>query len=193
MLWRADLTVVDSDYVIETIAIIDGTHRDERIAGALAAWRGLCLGGARPAATRFDPTAFGHALGHLHVMDVIGGPSSDSLDFRYTVFGSAIANRMGIDMTGRLVSELSGPVREASLADYRTSVAFGQPRLSRVWQGMPRPVATWVRLTLPFGEPDVRRIVTLSLPHDEVAHDAELSAPTDGPIRAAARWLGLAR
>ena len=68
----------------------------------LQTWQAKCAGRVLPARGDFDPAALRPHLGWLCIVDL--PPGIDEL--RYRLIGSRIADFVGRDMTGRLVSEV---------------------------------------------------------------------------------------
>jgi hypothetical protein len=66
-----------------------------------ADWDSRRRGREFPARQDFDPCDLKYILGCLNLVDMLRGP----LRFRYRVFGSEIARRLGIEMTGRMVDD----------------------------------------------------------------------------------------
>lgn len=75
----------------------------------LAHWHRLAADGAPPPARRIDPTALRPAFGYMTVLEPIDG----GRDFRYRLHGGALARMIGIDMTGRRLSEHPNHVHAA--------------------------------------------------------------------------------
>ena len=111
-------------------------------------WQAIARDGALPHIRKIDPFELRPALGYLMVLD----PIDDGRDFRYRLYGSAIARISGLDMTGRKTSEhpASAYVSEFGIAIYRASLKARVPFYSTR-----RPVGAelamdWHRLALPF-------------------------------------------
>lgn len=132
----------------------------------LAWWRARMPrgGGLPPASTRVDPLELRPALGHLMIMDVAPGAA----DFRYRLFGTAIADRSGFDLTGKFVSQVPGPSDAVIwfLATYGAAALEGAPLYTEhtPWSAM--SVTRWFRLILPLAGPDgeVARFVVGNVP-----------------------------
>lgn len=87
-------------------------------------WTALRGGREFPARADLDPLDIGFALGNITLIDVLHDP----LRFRYRLHGSVIVDRVGIDMTGKLVDEVPEPERRAFILDnYRTVITTRQP------------------------------------------------------------------
>lgn len=82
--------------------------------------------GARefPGRADIDPLEMRLALGNISLVDVLYAP----LRFRYRLHGSIIAERLGIDMTGRCVDEIPEPDRRSFVEEnFRAVIATRQP------------------------------------------------------------------
>jgi hypothetical protein len=82
--------------------------------------------GARefPGRADIDPLEMRFALGNISLIDVLYEP----LRFRYRLHGSIIADRLGLDMTGRFVDEISEPDRRAFVEEnFRVVIATRSP------------------------------------------------------------------
>lgn len=75
-------------------------------------WQGKCDGDRLPARRDFDPLEMRECLGSIFLVEAV--PELD--DFRYTLIGSEIVRQVGVDSTGKRVSEVFG---EPGLALYR--------------------------------------------------------------------------
>jgi PAS domain len=113
-------------------------------------WQALAGAGALPHIREIDPFKLRPALGYLIVLDPLDG----GRDFRYRLYGSAIARISGLDMTGRKTSEhrASAYVSEFSIAINRAALKARVPIYSTR-----RPVGAevtmrWHRLSLPFAD-----------------------------------------
>lgn len=82
--------------------------------------------GARefPGRADIDPLEMRFALGNISLVDVLYAP----LRFRYRLHGSIIAERLGVDMTGRFVDEIPEPDRRSFVEEnFRVVIATRQP------------------------------------------------------------------
>jgi hypothetical protein len=113
-------------------------------------WSTVRSRGALPLADTVDPLAMRRALGHVMLIDVV----ENGQDFRYRLFGSAIAAVSGFDMTGRLLSghPASAYLREFSLAFYRSTVLQGRSAFSRYALTGTTATAQWHRVALPLAD-----------------------------------------
>lgn len=127
-------------------------------------WTSLKRGAAFPHYRAVDPLEMGPILGYVVLLDPVDG----NRDFRYRLFGSAIAAVSEVDLTGRLASALiaSPPVVEFGLACYRAAARRMEALYTvRSPLGAYR-TAQWHRLTLPLVGDDGRlaRLIAVSLP-----------------------------
>lgn len=105
----------------------------------LADWESRRRGREFPARADFDPVDFGYILGDLSLVEVF----QDPLRFRFRLHASNLADRGGIDMTGRLLDEMPDERRRANalrhyqkvMAERRPSVTFFKREYtdSRIW------------------------------------------------------------
>jgi hypothetical protein len=137
-------------------------------------WNGLAGARAMPEAREIDALEMRPALGYVSLLEVI----EDGRDFRYRVFGSAIAAVVGFDMTGRPASALKAraEVAEFALAIYRAVLARGEPLLAE--HGPPSTISSvaWHSLVLPLADPGgaVVRLLAGAVP---VARDGRALLP----------------
>jgi hypothetical protein len=82
-------------------------------------WDARRQGRRMPARADLDPVDLPFALGHLLLMDVIGPPP---WRFRYRLIGSALTQRAGRDLTGRMVEEIPEPEYRASVVAWHGAV-----------------------------------------------------------------------
>lgn len=77
-----------------------------------------------PSRQDLDPADFKFAVGNVTLIDVLCEP----VRFRFRLIGSLMAQRMGWDLTGKMVDEVpDAEYREGLLAAYRKMVADRQP------------------------------------------------------------------
>ncbi len=77
-----------------------------------------------PSRQDLDPADFKFAVGNVTLIDVLYEP----VRFRFRLIGSLMAQRMGWDLTGKMVDEVpDAEYREGLLAAYRKMVADRQP------------------------------------------------------------------
>jgi hypothetical protein len=123
---------------------------DGRLTTLLAHWQGQreAAGDVAsvPPAAAIDPAALGFILGWLMIME----PLDDGADFKYRLYGSAIAATTGRDLTGYKVSQ-SFPLFAAwTTAVYRAVIAHRHPVLTRHAPRRLVPIDRWERLILPY-------------------------------------------
>jgi hypothetical protein len=119
-------------------------------------WSTLRDGDALPKARSVDPLGMRRSLGYVMLLEEV----ENAHDFRYRVFGSAIAAVSGFDMTGRLLSEhgASAHILEFSLALYRAVAQRRQPVFCRYAPSGTLLTAEWHRTALPLTD-EAGRIV----------------------------------
>lgn len=120
----------------------------EPLAALLRYWSSLRRQQALPLADTIDPLAMRRALGYVMLVDAVEGGQ----DFRYRLFGSAVAAVSGFDMTGRLLSDhqASAYLRAFSLALYRAALQRRRSVFSRYAPAGTTLTAQWHRVTLPL-------------------------------------------
>lgn len=127
-------------------------------------WNELKRGAASPRSADIDPIAMRPVLGYVMLLE----PVDDHHDFRFRVFGSAIASVSEFELTGRLASELiaSAAVIEFGLATYHAVFRRNAPLYTVRFPTGARYTAAWHRLTLPLVDNDgsVERLIAASVP-----------------------------
>ncbi|MBS4047294.1 MAG: PAS domain-containing protein [Alphaproteobacteria bacterium] len=86
--------------------------------------------GSRPYPGRedIDPLELRFIIGHLILVDI----EPDPLRFRYRLFGTAIVQRQGFDMTGKYLDQHPWPeLAEKARETYTEVIESGQPALIR--------------------------------------------------------------
>jgi hypothetical protein len=127
-------------------------------------WTGLAGDRPMPPARAIDAVEMRPALGYVNLLDVV----EEGRDFRYRVFGSAIAAVTGFDMTGRCTSDLKARTEavEFALALHRAVVERGTPLL--IEHGPPSTLSSvaWHNLILPLAgtEGTVARLLAGAVP-----------------------------
>ena len=96
-----------------------------------------------------DPLALRPALGFIMLLDVI----DDGADFRYSLYGSLIAERTGFDWTGRTLSDMTARSFTGLFyaAVYRAVMRRGEPIYTKSWSPTHVAATGWSRLVLPVG------------------------------------------
>jgi hypothetical protein len=127
-------------------------------------WNGLKRGAAIPRFAGIDPLDMRPVLGYVMLLEPVEGDR----DFRFRVFGSAIARVSEFELTGRLASELvaSPAVVEFGLASYRAAFRNRAPLYTVRFTSHAHYTAAWHRLTLPLVDNDgsVARLIAASVP-----------------------------
>lgn len=113
-------------------------------------WTALAAGRAMPRADEIDAIDLRPALGFIILVDVVEA----GRDFRYRLFGSALASASGFDMTGRLLTEhkASPHVHGFYLAAYRASLRRREPMFTEHGPSDVVRTKAWHRLVLPFAD-----------------------------------------
>jgi hypothetical protein len=129
--------IVENDLPVELRSLVD-LWRTKRGSRSLPARRDFPIEDLKP------------WLGRMHVVEVLPG------DFRFAIFATTSAQRMGFELTGKLLSEAPVPdmVKEAE-ETYRQSVNTKRP----VYRRTPPTVYDdrlygFTRVVLPLGEQD---------------------------------------
>lgn len=126
-------------------------------------WRQRSRDGDLPLSEAIDALALRSALGFVMLLEPVDGGA----DFRYRVYGSAIAARSGLELTGKLVSAVPAPLVAAYfLATYRAVLVRRCPLLARHTTHHDIQVTQWDRLILPFVDRDerVHRLLVGNIP-----------------------------
>ena len=96
-----------------------------------------------------DPIRLRPALGFIMLLDVIDGGA----DFRYSLYGSLIAERTGFDWTGRRLSDMIARSFTGIFyaAVYRAVMRRRLPIYTKSWSPSHVAATGWSRLVLPVG------------------------------------------
>ena len=118
------------------------------LAALLEYWLSLRKGDDLPPADSIDPLCMRRALGYVLLVDAV----DEGRDFRYRLFGSAVAAVSGFDMTGRLLSEhgASAYLREFALALYRAAMQRRESVFCTYSPSGTVATACWHRVALPL-------------------------------------------
>lgn len=112
-------------------------------------WRERRAGRRFPSRADIDPVDLKFALGNVTLIDVLRDP----LRFRFRLAGSLFAQRIGMDLTGKLVDEIPDPEYRAQVLQVYTRMAeTGEPTIAlseRLFDGEPRKFET---LRLPLSD-----------------------------------------
>ncbi len=132
-----------------TQPILPGVSRWPDIKAFAGFWRDLCPPGRLPPKSAIDPIAMKRWLGHLSIIEVIDGGA----DYRFRLYGSAVAAAVGFDLTGRSVSEYPGERRIAMRESYQVTVDSRAPCYSSiiVRSSSTTQLVIWERLLVPLG------------------------------------------
>lgn len=136
----------------------------EQLQFLLSYWKNLSDAEGRVTADEIDPLNMWPALGFVILVDVIEGGE----DFRIRVYGSAIAQSVEVDVTGKLISQTpwQGVVMEFFYAVYRAVVIRPEPLYTEHEPPMDVGVKLWHRLMLPLvdGDGEVCRVLVGNVP-----------------------------
>lgn len=137
---------------------IDRAAMDPRTRRFWEFCRALPRDGGLPMRSSAGPEMLRPWLGNLMILD----PIEDGRDFRYRLYGSAIANFCDFDMTGRTVSEFVSKTGGFFLDSYRTCLAAMEPVLTQNVAEHARGMVLWERLLTPFrnGQSGVQIVAT---------------------------------
>jgi hypothetical protein len=101
-------------------------------------WAARRRGRSFPSRQDIDPVEFRFALGNVTLIDVLHNP----LRFRFRLVGSLMAQRMGFDLTGKMVDEVEDAVyRDNIITAYREIVEGRRPNTvlyERTYEGKRR-------------------------------------------------------
>jgi hypothetical protein len=127
---------------------------DGRLVTLLAHWnaqreRAGC-GAPVPPVGAIDPSALRFILGWLMIIE----PLDDGVDFKYRLYGSAIAATTGRDLTGCKVSDSFPMFAAWTMRVYRATLANRHPVLTRHSPRRLVPIDQWERLILPYAGAD---------------------------------------
>ncbi|WP_085904371.1 PAS domain-containing protein [Kiloniella majae] len=110
-----------------------------------------------------DPLELRSVLGYLAVLDIIDGGE----DFKYRLYGSAIMNEPGKDLTGLLLSDIWTPLRAFFAVTYRAVVLRKEPLYTQHIPHHSLKMQTWDRLILPLSNQhdEVERLIVAIVPN----------------------------
>lgn len=99
---------------------------DPILLDVLALWQSVRNGRSMPARQDMTPQLLRRHLGWVHIFDVVQEP----LDFRFRLYGSRIAEVLGVDATGKLLTEaFSGPFLNSLFPAFEALVREKRPLL----------------------------------------------------------------
>lgn len=129
----------------------------------LAYWEALPGGPRFPLASAIDPLQMRTVLGLVMLLEPVDG----GRDFRYRVYGTGIAERSGIDVTGQTVGAIAeNPLPDYFLASYRACLSRPEPLHIQHVPPDRVHVEHWDRLILPLddGQGQVSRLIVGNVP-----------------------------
>jgi hypothetical protein len=127
---------------------------DDRVRELLLYWRGKRNGTALPSRSDIDPAEIRYLLPLLFLADV----SDDGKDFRFRLAGSKLNEFVGVELTGRTLSEFRAiPYCREHILGCREALEQAAPVLG-CWRMVldDHSVITWQSIFLPLA-PDGRR------------------------------------
>lgn len=108
--------------------------------------------GKMPGPEVVDPVSLRPWLGHLLLVDVL-----ENGDFKYRVYGTAVAATFGEDMTGRSPEGFPSHHVEIIVGPYRAVAVDAKPRYTaHILTIRERKYAAWERLVLPIARADAK-------------------------------------
>lgn len=135
--------------------------REPRTAALLEFYRWLPAGAGPPQRSLADAVSLKPWLGNLMILEPIDGGE----DFRYRLYGTAIAEVAGFDMTGRRVSDFASRTGAFFMGIYQRAMADDSVWLTHNLGEHARRFVVWERLVLPFATaPGDRHIVVSNIP-----------------------------
>ncbi len=114
----------------------------------LSYWQGMADGDALPRVGNLDPIDLRPALGNIMLVDV----KDSGRDFRYRLYGSAIAFINGSDKTGRSVIDFEGLAANFYYVVYRAALIRRCPVYTHHHPTDLTNFRAWHRLLLPFAD-----------------------------------------
>jgi hypothetical protein len=156
----SDLGALAADYrangLQPPLVMLDPTPAQIDVAPhkSLLGWWTQQGNGEAPPVALITPGALRAYLGRLIVLEPI-----DAHDFRYRLYGSTVAQFVGADFTGKLLSETwslrAWPelTRAYYLATYHAAVSARRPLYTTERRVGQNEVHVWHRLLLPFADP----------------------------------------
>jgi hypothetical protein len=128
-----------------------GAGHDERLRKMSEVWSALPVGRRFPRSRALDPVQLRPAIGHVMLLDVL----DDGWDFRFRVFGSAVADSVGFDLHGKRISELpDAGLPEFLIATLRACMLRGESMYTRHRPPAEYRMDAWDRVLLPLEEED---------------------------------------
>ena len=135
--------------------------REPRTATLLDFYQWLPAEGGPPRRRLADAFSLKPWLGNLMILQPVDGGA----DFAYRLYGTAIAEVAGFDMTGRRVSEFASRTGAFFLTTYRRCLETDAPWLTHNLGEHAKRFVVWERLILPFATEDGgRHLVVANMP-----------------------------
>jgi len=92
--------------------------RDVRLTRLLTDWETRRRGREFPSRADFTPHDLKYLVGNLSLLDVVHAP----LRFRYRIHATRLAQRVGVEMTGKWLDESSNPAHVSGATNHFTEV-----------------------------------------------------------------------
>lgn len=126
-----------------------GRLAQEQLRFLLAHWQRLRGDRALPNLREIEPLGLRPALGWVSILE-----ARDDLDFVYRVYGTATAERMGVEMTGRSLWAIpvAPLMRIYHVASYRAAQLRRRPLFTHHFTPTRRPVGDSARIILPLAD-----------------------------------------
>lgn len=135
--------------------------REERTGTLFDFYGWLPATSGAPARSLADAFSLRPWLGSIMILEPIEGGAY----FRYRLYGSAIADVAGFDMTGKKVSDFGSRTGAFFMSVYRRCLATDAPCLTHNLGEHARRFVVWERLVLPFATDDgSRQLVVSNIP-----------------------------
>ncbi|MCE9648556.1 MAG: PAS domain-containing protein [Parvibaculum sp.] len=121
----------------ETPSILD-MPRDPRAVALAAYWRSKCAGRPMPDRKDIDPAEIVALLPNIFISEALNGGA----EFRFRIFGTALVNLIGAELTGKSIADLSAN----SIVIDTAAAALRWKSISRMTFDTARPVSAAGRL-----------------------------------------------
>lgn len=154
-----------------------------RLRSLFAYWQSHASDGRLPGSGIVDPITLRPWLGHLLLVDVLDGGA----EFVYRVYGSAVAETFGQDMTGQSPRCFPEHHVEIIVEPYRAVARDRRPRYTaHIMSVQDRKFAVWERVILPIADDagkasqllvGIHRVRVSDLVHYRLSLDAEGIVP----------------
>ena len=102
---------------------METSRRHPKLDALCELWESKRKGGALPARADFDVFELRPWLGHLNVIEVIDG----GRDYRYRLHGNDLVQLLGMDLTGRRLSDLAPEMQGTIRAEHEEVLATRGP------------------------------------------------------------------